>query len=85
MIAKPFDPMTPAPIRSGASSMGDSDNQSRQTAIEKFFDLSLDLMCVTSTDGYFRYVNPMFTTRLGYSPPELLAEPLHRVRARARS
>lgn len=40
--------------------------------LEKLFDLSQDFICITSTDGYFKRVNPIFTKRLGYSEKSLL-------------
>lgn len=41
----------------------------------KFFDVSLDMMCVAGTDGYFKVVNPAFTTTLGWSEEELTDRP----------
>ena len=41
---------------------------------EAFFSHSLDAMCVASTDGFFKRVNPALTQALGFSADELMAE-----------
>ena len=46
-------------------------NAAQQQA-EKFFSVSLDLMCVVGTDGYLKQINPMWTQLLGWSESELL-------------
>jgi len=43
--------------------------------IDRFFSLSLDLMCICSSDGYLKQINPAWTTVLGYDVDELLGEP----------
>ena len=39
---------------------------------EKLFNLSLDMICIAGTDGFFKKVNPAFTTTLGWSSEDLL-------------
>lgn len=42
---------------------------------ERFGQLSTDLVCTASLDGYFRWVNPRWSEVLGYTEDEMLARP----------
>ena len=42
---------------------------------QKFFELSLNLLCIAGTDGYFKRVNPAFTRALGWDEDRLLGSP----------
>jgi PAS domain S-box-containing protein len=43
----------------------------------KFFDVTIDLMCIAGTDGYFKLTNPAFERELGWSQDELLSRPFY--------
>jgi two-component system sensor histidine kinase TtrS len=47
----------------------------RDKALEKLFNLSLDLLCVADFDGYFRIINASFENTLGHSEQVLLETP----------
>jgi diguanylate cyclase (GGDEF)-like protein/PAS domain S-box-containing protein len=42
---------------------------------QRFFDLSTDMLCTASREGYFVEVNPAWTEILGHSEAELLSRP----------
>jgi diguanylate cyclase (GGDEF)-like protein/PAS domain S-box-containing protein len=42
---------------------------------EKFFDRSIDLLCITAMDGTFQRVNPSFERVLGWTAAELTGRP----------
>ena len=48
----------------------------KKSDIEKLFEIVPSMVCVASTDGYFKYLNPEWKKVLGYSLEELLSRPL---------
>ena len=47
-----------------------------RTDLERFFELSLDIMCIAGMDGYYRRMNQNFSKVLGYSEDVLLDSPI---------
>jgi len=45
--------------------------------LNKFFNLSGDLLCIAGFDGYFKKINPTVSRVLGYTQEELMAQPIN--------
>ncbi len=50
-------------------------NPPAEDDLREFVNLSLNLLCIAGTDGFFKHVNPAWETTFGYTREEVLSRP----------
>jgi PAS domain S-box-containing protein len=50
--------------------------EEEQSLDDRFFDLSIDMLCVVQFNGYFKRLSRSWETTLGFSREELLSKPM---------
>ena len=76
LAPRPSDrPQAAADVAAAINSYLQSALEQAESDICRFFDLTLDLFCIATLDGYFSRINVNFPKVLGYSEEKLISQP----------
>jgi PAS domain S-box-containing protein len=64
------------PVRMAGTHTDITEPQKAEHELQRFFEVSIDPLCVVGMDGALRRLNPAFETVLGYTSAELTSKPL---------
>jgi PAS domain S-box-containing protein len=53
----------------------DESSRQAQESVDRFFDVSIDMLCVLDFSGYFKRLNPAWERTLGFTQEELKSKP----------
>jgi PAS domain S-box-containing protein len=70
-----LSPLETAEGRVVLSIIRDTTERKRSEELDRFFSLSIDMMCIAGFDGHMKILNPAWERALGFSQEELRAEP----------